>query len=70
MLWGLVNTLLIKQVDMEDFSHLRKASEHDGEKDRLLGEGHQTSSTEGKECLDTMKHISTLIADGAITFLK
>jgi hypothetical protein len=48
---------------MEDFSHLRKAGGHDGEKDALLAEGHQHSPTEAKECLDSMKHISTLIAN-------
>jgi hypothetical protein len=52
MLWGLVNTLMIKKVDMTDFSHLRKAGGKDDEREALLAG--QTSPTEGKECLDKM----------------
>lgn len=48
---------------MEDFSHLRKAGGKDDEREALLSEGHQHSPTEAKECLDTMKEISTLIAN-------
>jgi hypothetical protein len=48
---------------MEDYSHLRKAGGHDGEKDALLAEGDEHSPTEARECLESMKEISTLIAD-------
>jgi len=40
--WGLVNTLLIRSVDMDDYSHLKK--EHDTEEKGLInaeGTGHE-----------------------------
>jgi len=66
MAWGLVNTLLIRSVNMDDYSHLRK--EHDAEEKGLInaeGTGH-----EGQALLARMKHISDLITKGAITFLR
>lgn len=44
---------------MDDYSHLRKAHK-DEEKETLLNA--ESSPSDAKECLDTMKNISDLIA--------
>lgn len=48
ILWGLVNALLVRKVDMEDYTHLRKDSGEGEEKGLLNAE---TSANEGKELL-------------------
>lgn len=50
---------------MEDYTHLRKAHKDD-DKETLLGR--ELSPVEAKECLDSMKEISTLITNVTYIF--
>jgi hypothetical protein len=65
IVWGVVNVILIRRIDMKDSSHIRKAP-HDTEQHLLQKE----NMSDAENCLNTMKKISSLIEAGAITFLK
>lgn len=66
--WGIINTILVSRVDMDDHTHLRK-EEGEGESKSLL-QHKATSPEEAEELLEKMKHIGHLISDVSLTFLK
>jgi hypothetical protein len=56
----------VKKIEMKDSSNIKRAPHNDGEEHLLQKEG----MSDGENCLNTMKKISSLIEAGAITFLK
>jgi hypothetical protein len=75
ILWGVINILLIKRVDMQEYQYIWKGEQDDHEasnKQTLINEGHHHEITEekAKEQLNKILEISSIIQDGAITFLK
>jgi len=65
IVWGVINVILIRKVDMKDSTHI-KAAKKDVEQ-RLLQNDDLSGSV---NCLNEMKKIASLIEAGAITFLK
>jgi hypothetical protein len=66
IVWGVINVILIRKVDMKDSTHI-KAAKKDVEQ-RLLQNNDDLSGS--VNCLNEMKKIASLIEAGAITFLK
>lgn len=66
IIWGILNVIFIRKVEMKDSSNIRKAPHNDQEQTLLQKE----SQSDAEVCLNTMKKISSLIEAGAITFLK
>lgn len=70
VLWGLVNALLIRKVDMEDSTHLRGKDGDDEQKSLINDDNSHQPHKDPKALLAQMKYIASLIEKGAITFLR